>query len=187
MALVVIGLIVKGTSNNSTEFRIRFDDKCRNKSPCVFDLFVREAIPGPVYLYIYFKNFYLNHRNVMRSFSKDQLKGDEVAMDKVQSACGDVTRNKHAGVSKYFFNTSPVDPEGALNPCGILPSLFPSGRRSSADSLVLQAVDKAGAATKTYSLETSEINYKNLRGNKFKVSDGTKDKQWLNVEDRRPS
>jgi len=119
--------VVKGTSNNSTEFRIRFDDKCRNKSPCVFDLFVRETIPGPVYLYIYFKNFYLNHRNVMRSFNKEQLKGEEVSMAKVESSCGEVTKNKHLGISKYFSNASPVDPESALNPCGILPSLYPSG------------------------------------------------------------
>lgn len=182
---MLIGLVVKGTSNSSTEFRIRFDDKCRNKSPCVFDLFVRETIPGPVYLYIYFKNFYLNHRNVMRSFNKEQLKGEDVAQDKVQSSCGELTKNKHLGISKYFFNTSPVDPEAPLNPCGILPSLYPSGSLRSPDSLVLQAVDKAGAVTKSYSLETSEINYPNLRGNKYKLTASTKDKQWLNVEDRR--
>lgn len=92
---------------------------------------MRETIPGPVYVYVYYKNFYLNHRNVMKSFDKDQLRGTDKSVEDLVKSCGDVRRNKDIGVSKFWNNTNTVDPEAALNPCGILPSLFPSGRPSS--------------------------------------------------------
>ena len=35
-----------------------------------------------------------------------------------------------------------------------------------------------------FEMDTSSMNYPNLVGNKYKVTDVTKDKLWMNVEDR---
>lgn len=185
--LVIIGIIIKATANDSTEFRIRFDDKCKNLASCDFSIYVRENVPGPVYVYIHFENFFLNHRRVMRSVSKDQLRGLKVEDSKIETACSGKTKNKDIGVTSYTFNpTAAVNADGPLNPCGIYASLYPKGRlRMTIDILKISTLDDNGAVTGDLVLDTTNINYKNLRGNKYKITDDTKNELWTNVEDPR--
>ena len=126
--LIIIGIIIKASANDNTEFRIRFDDKCKSStSSCDFDIVVREDVTGPFYLYVHFTNFHINHRQVMRSFSVNQMRGLPSTYEENAKVCGNKLRNKDLNFSKYKFTNETADPEGLLTPCGILPSLIPLG------------------------------------------------------------
>lgn len=128
LVLVVLGIIIRATANGSKEWRIRFDDKCKSNQLCTFDLFVQEDAPGPFYVYFHFNNFHVNHRKVLRSFSSSQLKGDSVPFSTLETSCSPMIRNKDPNVTSYFNNpNATVDPEGTLNPCGLMPTLMPAG------------------------------------------------------------
>lgn len=110
------------------EYRFRFDDKCRQKVDCSFDIYIREDVPGPIYFYIHFDKFFLNHRKVMRSFNKEQLRGKDLPVSTIETNCGSKSRNKDLSVTSYLFApNNPVEADGPLNPCGILPSLMSRG------------------------------------------------------------
>lgn len=127
--LIIIGVIIRASGNSSTEFRIRFDDKCKSSTAsCDFDIVVREDTEGPFYVYVHFTNFHINHRQVMRSFSSDQMRGLSASYDLISKTCGTKLRNKDLNISTYkFATTTPVNTEELLTPCGILPSLIPTG------------------------------------------------------------
>lgn len=128
--LIVIGVIIRGTANNNTEWSIRFDDKCRTDAECTFDLNVFEDVKGPFYVYIKFSNYHVNHRNVMKSFSGAQLRGEAVTFKTIETYCSNKLRNKDLNITVYPFAGEKADPEAALNPCGILPALMPTGSLS---------------------------------------------------------
>lgn len=125
---MLIGIIIRATANDNTEWSIRFDDKCRTNAVCTFELNVFEDVEGPFYVYIKFSNYHVNHRNVMRSFSAAQLRGEVVDMTTLEKYCGKKLRNKDLAIQKYALASGTVDPEGPLNPCGIMPALMPQGR-----------------------------------------------------------
>ena len=54
LILIVIGIIIRASANSSTEYRIRYDDKCRSSALCTFDLYIREDVKGPIYFYTHY-------------------------------------------------------------------------------------------------------------------------------------
>lgn len=50
---------------------------------------------------------------------------------------------------------------------------------------MLQRYHVNGTFEKNVSIDSTNINYAKLKGNKYKVTDVNKDKLWINVEDRR--
>lgn len=177
--LVTLGVVIRATSNNSTEFRIRYDDKCTSHSnlPCSFNFYVKEKIKGPLYFYIHFRNFYLPHRKVMRSFSSSQIAGKDRTNKQLERACPGKFLNKHLGVTKALDGSN-VPEDGQLIPCGIMPSLFPRDKFS-----LEKLKDDLKTTEKSLPLDISKITYKKLQGNKYKNYDLKK--QYINVEDRR--
>lgn len=67
----------------SSEFRhvTRYDDVCRNGVACTFDYEITQETTGPIYLYIEFENYYINHRKTSKSFDNQQLNGDARTAD----------------------------------------------------------------------------------------------------------
>jgi LEM3 (ligand-effect modulator 3) family / CDC50 family len=128
--LMIIGVIIRGTANSAQEYQVRFDDKCTAGTNCVFNLLIRDKMTGPIYVYLHFNNFFLNHRKVMKSLNKQQLMGNDVDLETLSTTCAGMSQN-----SDYpFANTSltamgkPYVHSAALNPCGIYASLFPQGK-----------------------------------------------------------
>ena len=67
--LGLLGIALRSSIVDKLEYRIRYDDKCVGQSTCKFDFVIREKATAPVYLYLHFKNFFINHRNIAGSFS----------------------------------------------------------------------------------------------------------------------
>ena len=187
VVLAVLGVIIKATANNSIEFRIRYDDKCQTTANCPFNFTIRQAVSGPVYLYIHYTNFYISHRNVMNSQSKSQLAGNDLPTSTTTTTCSGMLNNedlkKNLGMTTslpwYLGGGTTLPDSDGLNPCGIYPSLFPT------DTFAISMLDNNNNVIKNIPLDASNINYKGLAGSKFKVSDSTKSKLWTNVEDPR--
>lgn len=47
----------------------------------------------------------------------------------------------------------------------------------------MNKVDSLGVSTKAFTINTKDINYKNLKGNKYKKTDDTAAKLWTDVEE----
>jgi hypothetical protein len=81
---------------------------------------------GPVYLYIHFKDFFVNHRNVVRSVSKKQLNGQDIADNSDElSRCSKIQLNKENDAVTTSISGSTLVGDDAMSPCGIYPSLIP--------------------------------------------------------------
>ena len=127
--LLVIGVIIRGTANNAQEYQVRFDDKCKSGTNCVFNLLIREKMTGPIYIYLHFNNLFINHRKVMKSLNKKQLMGEEIDIDTLKTTCEGRVKNSDFANAKTALQGKGLayDADAALNPCGIYATLFPTG------------------------------------------------------------
>lgn len=129
--LLIIGVIIRGTANNAQEYQVRFDDKCKSGTNCVFNLLIREKMTGPIYIYLHFNNMFINHRKVMKSLSKKQLMGEDIDTDTLKTTCEGKVKNSDFANAKTAFQAKgqAYDSEATLNPCGIYATMFPTGNR----------------------------------------------------------
>lgn len=168
---------------------VRYDSACYNQDTCGVLFNVHEKIPGPVYLYIHYKDFFANHRNVANSVSKKQLSGTDIQTDSDElSNCSDIQKNKdNPSVTKSISGDTLVDDE-AISPCGIFASLIPKDgftltlKDSSSDpsSLTAQSADTNIVITTDKGLV-----WDGLKGNKYKKQDNADSKSWYDVESRK--
>lgn len=59
------------------------------------NFFITQKTKGPFYIYIHFKDFYVNHRKVLLSVDYDQLSGKILDEDDSKTNCEDYNKNKH--------------------------------------------------------------------------------------------
>lgn len=128
--LLIIGVIIRGTANSAQEYQVRFDDKCKSGTNCVFNLLIREKMTSPIYVYLHFNNLFINHRKVMKSLNKKQLMGEDVDIDTLKTTCEGKVRNSEFADAKTALQSKGLayDADAALNPCGIYATLFPQGK-----------------------------------------------------------
>ena len=121
-----MGLIIRTGTSDTDWFEIRFDDKCGDSSTCNFPLFVKSKMKGPIYMYLSYKDFYVQHRNSLKSVSQSQLSSLDPSYSTLKSACTGAFTNQEAG-KDFSITSQRLDPSKPANPCGILASLFPTG------------------------------------------------------------
>ena len=119
---LIIGLFILKTSSNIYSLIYRFDDKC-TKNVCELNFHIKNDIKGPFYVYIGFKNFYLNNRKVMLSLDKNQLRGDIINDIKENDSCKNYFYYKHGKrYLKKKFEGSNLNK--ILHPCGLNSLLY---------------------------------------------------------------
>lgn len=122
-----MGVIIRTGTSDTDWFEIRFDDKCGDSTTCNFPLYVKNKIKGPIYLYLHFEDFFVQHRNSIKSVSQKQLSGVNLDYKSVKTACLGAVTNEEAA-KDFSISGKRLDPKGVANPCGILASLFPKGK-----------------------------------------------------------
>ena len=73
-----VGLPIIFMGKMSIEYRLPYTDCSINTKTnrlCNLTLIINETMPSPVYFYYELDNFYLNHRDIVKSKSWGQLKG----------------------------------------------------------------------------------------------------------------
>ena len=129
LLLFVIGILIRATCNGNKELEFRIDDRCTDGVMCHIEFTIKEEIKGPVYVYLHYTNFFLNHRRVMRSFNKDQMKGAIPTQTSIDNTCLNMQWNKDSGHIQGIAGNALV-PEDPLYPCGILPNLYVKGTQA---------------------------------------------------------
>lgn len=181
------GIIRAGTSDTDS-FDIRFDDKCGDSSTCSFPFYVKNKMEGPIYVYLHFKDFFVQHRNSIKSVSQNQLSGEIVGYDAASTACIAAVRNEDT-LRDYSITGKRLDPKAVANPCGILASLFPKGiTRTHIDDFILsKRVINNATQVESYEnvpIKIEGISWAGYKEKKFKMLNNGAD-QWVNVTNER--
>lgn len=157
--------------------RMNTTHKYRNYTPqdpslmCSIQFTLPHELEPPVFLYYRLTNFYQNHRRYVKSQDTNQLKGDAVSAEAIESSNCDPLRNNNdkgrADSGKPFY------------PCGLIAnSLF----NDSFSNPVLLNVNKGNAMNQTYNMTNKGIAWdsdKALYGpTKYKPTDIAVPKNW---------
>lgn len=178
MALfVVLGIVIREGTTDTKSFQIRFDDKCGDSQTCEFPFFVKSRMKGPIYVYLHFKNFFVQHRRALKSVDHDQLKGERQSVADVKNSCEGMVTNEDFA-QDFSVTGNKLDPKAALSPCGLYASLFPR------DRFTLEKKN-ADLSYSKVAISSTGISWEDHRKNKFKQIDGGKE-QWVDVTDGTP-
>jgi hypothetical protein len=135
---------------------------------------IPEDMPGPVYVYLNFVDFYQNHRAMMSSFSRKQLENKGETEANLKSICSGAYTNKEMGKDKSFTGVA-LDPNAGASPCGYMARNFPLDEYKSmttADGL------------KTYPILDTDLIMPEEAEN-FQPETDAKNKQWVDVTKHR--
>lgn len=141
---------------------------------------------GPVYLYSHFKNFHVNHRNVVRSVSRKQIAGESITKAELDKRCQALSLNKEFPVTTSFSGV-PLVADAPLSPCGLYPSLIPKeGYVLTLKSPTTDpSLNKPQPADTTIIIKDNDnVAWDGLKGNRFKQSKEGTTTQWIDVEQR---
>lgn len=182
--VIILSFILKSSADKPYFYNIRYDDICEGQNSCAKVFEVKEEVTGPVFLYIYYEDFFINHRNVVRSVSRRQIAGEDVADSEIDKRCPGFRNNKDKPALVSFSGASLVETE-TLSPCGIYPSLLPLD----AFKLVLRDTNADKVATGALPGDTDivittkeKMNWEGLKGSRFKQHASATTKQWVDVE-----
>jgi len=183
LLLAVLGIVVIIISSTVIEVDKRYDDFCdiiargSSTTPCALKIDVTEEMSKPVYFYLGVQNFFQNHRLYVKSYSANQLYGDDIDEDTAKSKCSPIYHNSDL----TSYQTTAADGSTALvpgavaNPCGLI------ARSIIDDEFVL--TDDAGTTTIPISVEN--IAWSVDRDHKFKRNGRAGTRQYIDVEDER--
>lgn len=177
---VVLGLLIRAAGTDITTFTIRLDDKCGDSATCSFPLFVKSKIKGPIYVYLHFKDFYVQHRAGLKSVSHSQLAGEDLSLSDAQSDCPGAVLNKDI-IKSTSVSGKTLDPEAVASPCGLYASLFPKDDFS----LKKKVTNASGQIEIDIPITTSGIAWENQKDKFVLQKDGNT--SWIDTRNGRTS
>lgn len=127
--LLVIYLIAMGgylihSGSYLFEYKERIDHDCIGEVCNVRMRVDKELLSKPLYLYIAYEGFYLNHRKVMYSIDYDQLSGKEKTKEDLKTNCENYLST--ADLKRFHPDVLSEEDYGetVVNPCGLFPFLY---------------------------------------------------------------
>ena len=121
---ILIGILILIYTLQITQTHFRYDNiqDCKHhnstESKCEVQFEIKNA-KSPVFIYYELDNFYQNHRNYVRSRSYEQLQGEDLGQDDLDS-CDPVLHMKDIPYS----NTTQFSDDQTANPCGLVARSF---------------------------------------------------------------
>ncbi len=176
---MIFGIPIIITANDIVEFSIDYTNcKIKSDGTCTVQLKVNETIPGPVYFYYEINNFYMNHRDFVKSRSFSQLRGEENVNSSNNSICegaiymSEMFDNNTARYKTY--TGKPLKGSDFANPCGLI-------AKSYFNDTEFKIINSKG--------EEQVIDEKNIANEydvkyMFKRNEKSEDLQWIDVENR---
>lgn len=168
--VIVLSFVLKSSADTPFFHNIRYDDACDGLTSCAKVFEIKEEVTGPVYLYIYFEDFFINHRNVVRSVSRRQIAGEDVDDGEIDKRCPGFRTNSDKPALTSYLGASLVQTE-TLSPCGIYPSLVPGDmfsvtqRDTNADKT---ATGPLAGDTNIVITSKEKLAWEGLKGKRFK-------------------
>ncbi len=174
---IVFALPIILTAKSIVEFSVEYTHCINDKDGyCTINLSTNETIPSPVYFYYELDNFYMNHRDFVKSRSFPQLRGDVHVDSKNNSRCEGARY-----MSEIFDNDTlryktwvgkNLSGDDFANPCGLIAKSYFNDtdfnlKNSKGDLITINETDIANDYDKKYM---------------FKRHDDSKNLQWIDVE-----
>ena len=125
--MFLISVLIAATKGTLEEVVVDLNTECKTSGTCRAVVNIPNKIPKPVYIYLGFENFFLNHRKVFNSKSLAQLAGTSPAEGTLKSKCDPKYTNAHMGKTMSWGGTA-LTASAIASPCGTYASLFPSGK-----------------------------------------------------------
>jgi len=154
----------------------RYDDICGiNQTDCTVTIEVTEAMSKPVYFYLGVQNFYQNHRLYVKSYSEDQLLGEDIDGETAEDKCTPIILNKDLGSSvKAIDATTVLAPKAIANPCGMI-----------ANSWIQDDYIFADSTGNIIPISTNGIAWSVDKDRKFKRNPHASTRQYIDVLNER--
>jgi hypothetical protein len=117
-----IALWMYGNGRSLLDLKLKISDLCFT-NPCDLRFRIVDKYDGPVFVYIGYDNFYLNHRKIINSVDSKQLEGKSVTADDIKNTCMgfETVNDARRLLPNKFANWTGSD---ILYPCGLLPLMF---------------------------------------------------------------
>ncbi|OMJ87428.1 hypothetical protein SteCoe_10845 [Stentor coeruleus] len=151
---------------------INFPIKDKNS---IVRLEVKEDINNPVFVYVVYLDYYQNHRNYLKSKSKNQLAGE--SDDYLNDNCLPLVKPKdqlNIELFNYTGNNYKLDENTKLVPCGLLPASYVdlnlNAKYNNSDiSKYIDSNDISWTTDDENKYKNNENEYLNITNEKFKV------------------
>ena len=121
---IIIGAVVLHFSNDIFEKTIQYDKCTKIGNKCTLQFEIEKDLNTTVMFYYRLTNFYQNHRRYVKSKSNSQLLGNVQTVDQIKSDCDPVTRNRDIKPKLMSIENTPLEPEDAAFPCGLIAKSF---------------------------------------------------------------
>jgi hypothetical protein len=119
----IFGIPILISANNIIEYPKEYTN-CKLNEDCNIEIKVDEVMKAPIYLYYELNNFYMNHRDFVKSRSYPQLRGEVHDDSKTAKRCQGaslVSEMFDKDVSKYkTWTGKPLKGDDFANPCGLI-------------------------------------------------------------------
>lgn len=118
--VIAISIILSSNSQFKKQFAI--NETCLSNN-CTFMIHIDEQFKGPFYIFVGFKNFFVNNRKVINSFDLTQLQGNTSSNYTSSLNCKGYTT---VGDARRFYPNFQIDsdPKSPINPSGQYPLLY---------------------------------------------------------------
>lgn len=178
ITFLAFGIPIIIEANSVVQYKEEYTDCIPdNDNFCEFNMVINERIKSPVYIYYEIHNFYMNHRDFVKSRIYPQLKG-ELNVDSTDNSNCEGARFVHEifdrNESRYYsWDNQPLKGNDFANPCGLIAKNYFNDR-----NFTLGTADKEN-------IFINETNIANDYDKKymFKRIKNSRKIQWVDVED----
>lgn len=176
---MILAIVVGASTSSGKTYEFDIVEKCRavvaaSGSPtqnCQFTVDIPETITKPAYVYIGYKDFFVNHRNVKNSVSLTQLSGSRIDATTANSKCTSKVTNADAGKT-VSYSGSQLQAANVMTPCGLRANLY-----------VEESVIVKDSADVRVNLDTNNIIASGKKGNSYaNTGDDWRTFQWMDIE-----
>ena len=122
--LLIMGVYIYSSGSSLFEHKERIDHSCREQTCEVTVRVDKKIVSGPLYLYIGFEGFYVNHRKVLYSIDYDQLGGSDMTMEQLKTHCDGYRTIEDLKRFHSKIDTSGYSYDEIVNPCGLFAFLY---------------------------------------------------------------
>lgn len=122
--LLTMGIFIYTSGSSLFEHRERIDHSCHTETCEVTIRVDQDTVPGPLYLYIAFEGFFVNHRKVLYSVDYDQLGGATMTAEQLKSNCEGYSTIRDLKKFHPDIDITGHHEDDIVNPCGLFPFLY---------------------------------------------------------------
>ena len=188
--LFFLGIFLLVKSNDIQNFELSYGDYCKNQFPgvCELPIEIQNTIKADrIHFFLKVENLSQNIKELVHSFSHDQLKGKDVDREELIRKCGILP--KINSIKPLEKDKEELETKIIPDPCGFLPRLFPQDTFIQMENInnrntyfPILKNDITSETTRTYNFYNNSTQWLDVRNEQFanwmKISSA---KSWVKL------